>query len=89
MRAIREGYVPNQPIREAFLRSGLTTYDVALFCKWVKGKQKSPDTTRVERYLGLKAMKGVRFNVSIAEHNALKIIEALNLDPVDFRDIGL
>lgn len=81
--------MPNQPIREAFLRSGLTTYEVAMFCKWFKGKHKSPDTTRVERYLGLRAVKEKKFNVSLAEHNALPIIEAIGLDPVDFRDIGL
>jgi len=90
---VRKGYVPNQPIREAFLRSGLSSYDVAAFCGWLKmkrGKLGAPDTSKVERCLGLRAASGSSiFNKSMTEKNAIELIEALNLDPVDFRDIGL
>ncbi len=91
-RSMREGNVPNKPIREAFLRSGLSTYDVALFCDWLKGKAKHPDTSKVERMLGLREYKShgrIIKNSSMAEHNALKVVEAIGLDPVDFREIGL
>jgi hypothetical protein len=89
----REGYVPNAPIREAFIKSGISAYDLAGFCGWAKGKDGTPDGSRVERLLGLRPYKNghgrLSTNVSMSEENALKIIEALHYDPVDFREIGL
>lgn len=89
----REGYVPNAPIREAFIKSGISTYDLASHIGWIKGTQGGPDTSRVERLLGLRAYKNGRgrksTNVSMSEKNALIIIKALHYDPVDFREIGL
>jgi hypothetical protein len=93
VRKLREGYVPNAPIREAFIKSGISTYDLASFIGWIKGAGKEPDTTRVERALGLRSYKNGKgestTNISISEENALKIIEAIHYDPVDFREIGL
>lgn len=84
--------VPNHEIREAFLRSGLNVNDVANFCGWLK-KNGMPDTTRVSRMLGLSDYsnkKGEKIrNKSMHENSAYAIIQALNLDPVDFRDSGL
>lgn len=84
--------VPNKELREAFLRSNMTAHDIALFCGWVK-KSGTPDTTKLMRSLGLNSHKDksgkVRTNTNMQEKTALKIIKALNLDPVDFRDIGL
>jgi hypothetical protein len=93
MKKIRKGNVPNKEIREAFLRSGLTSAQVAAFCGWMRGKSPRPDTTRVERALGLKTtISGtgrVTINRSVSYDNAIKLIQAMNYDPVDFRDIGL
>lgn len=95
VRKRKVGYVSNKEIREAFLRSGLSTYDVASYIGWFKGKGNGigPDTSRVERILGLRTYKNghgrMCTNVSMSEENALKVIEALNFDPVDFREIGL
>lgn len=86
--------VPNREIREAVLRSGVSLFDIAAFCGWLKPDGK-PDTTKITRLLGLAyctdnrvgAAKYKRENMSVT--NALAIIKAINLDPVDFRDSGL
>lgn len=86
------GMVPNKEIREAFLRSALSASDVANYCGWFRGKYKQADDTRVNRALGLMKVKnksGYAFNKRMHEETALKIIEAMNYDPVDFRDTGL
>lgn len=85
--------VPNKEIREAFIRSGLNVNDVANFCGWLKNDG-MPDTTRVGRMLGLveatnKRGGGKYFQNQMAESSALQIIEAIGLDPVDFRESGL
>lgn len=83
--------VPNKELREAFLRSGLNVNDVARFCGRFK-KNGMPETTGINRALGLvpQVSKGrTYYNTHIQDETALKIIRALNLDPVDFRDIGL
>lgn len=91
MRKSKKGTVPNETIREAVIRSGVSCYQIAAFVGW--GKDSGPDVTRVERYLGIKPWKNrkgeYQYSRSMAEANALKIIEAINLDPVDFREIGL
>lgn len=89
----KEGYVDNTPIREAFMKSGISSYELAAYMGWTKDKEGKPDPTRVERVLGLRPYKTGRgklsTNVSMSEKNALQIIEALHYDPVDFREIGL
>lgn len=84
--------VPNKELREAFIRSGLTTMDVANFCGWLR-KSGKPDATKVGRALGILEQRNrngrMYTNTRTSEEIALKIIKALNLDPVDFRDIGL
>lgn len=84
--------VPNKEIREAFLRSGLQAADVANFCGWLR-KNGMPDTTKLNRSLGIESQKnkdGTHYrNTRMAEQSALEVIEALNLDPVDFRDSDL
>ena len=92
MRKVRSDSVPNESIREAVIRSGVSCYEIAAFIGWSR-KNGVPDITRVERYLGMKPWKNRKgeqqYSRSMAEKNALKIIEAINLDPVDFREIGL
>lgn len=83
--------VPNAELREAFLRSGEAASSVAAFAGWVT-KSGKPNTTKLFRALGIHDQmdNGRRyFNTRISEKSALELIEALNLDPVDFRDIGL
>lgn len=84
--------VPNKELREAFQRSHLTAKDVARLCEWYKGKNPKPDDSRVYRALGMMKVKnrsGYAFNKNITEDNALKLIEAMGYDAVDFRDSGL
>ena len=92
MRKSPAGTVPNQRIREAVIESGVSTYQLCQFIGWLRGNG-SPDTTRIERVLGLKPWRGrngeIRYSRSIKEENAITIIEAIHLDPVDFTDIGL
>lgn len=85
--------VPNKEIREAFLRSGYGINDVCRWAGWLK-KNGAPDVTSFGRALGLlpnynHRSKKKHFQKNINETTALRIIEALGLDPVDFREIGL
>jgi hypothetical protein len=50
-----------------------------------KGKEGKGDTTRLKRMLGLsRRQRAALWNPRIHRASALKIIEALGLDPVDF-----
>jgi hypothetical protein len=83
--------VPNKELREAFLRSGLSSHVVAEFAGWFR-KNGEPDTAKLLRSLGIASYNshnGRITNKRMTEENALDVIRALNLDPVDFRDIGL
>jgi hypothetical protein len=69
--------VPVAPLREAFLRSGLTATEVARAAGWVRHQA---DCARVARSLGL---RGSQEFVTYA--NALVLADAIGVDPVDVR----
>ncbi len=90
-----EDRIPVEPIREAFQRSGLTLSELAKEAGLTardKGKPKA-DTSRAARMLGLKAQKsgdGFHYiNQFMRYENALRLVRAMGLDPVDFREHGL
>lgn len=81
--------VSNEPLREAFLRSGKTPSDVAYAMGWLYkgGPNRGADTTGVQRALGLSpsttVYKGKRtkhFNRTISLEGAKAISRALHLD---------
>lgn len=78
--------VNNAELREAFLNSPFNAGQVAKSCGWLKDGV-TGDSSRVLRPLGLKAYKNgqgmTTTNRNIDYDNALKIAEALGLDPVD------
>jgi hypothetical protein len=68
-------------VREAFERSGLSLSEVAKNLGWVT---QVPDVGRVSVMLGLKPdPKYKRPHVTMRHDNALKLCEAMGLDPVD------
>lgn len=87
--------VPVALIREAFQRSGLTLSELAKEAGLMSrdGNRMKPDTSRVARMLGLTFQQsgtGHCYVASFIRHDtAAKIVRAMGLDPVDFRDIGL
>ncbi|MDQ3091261.1 MAG: hypothetical protein M3R46_06275 [Actinomycetota bacterium] len=87
--------VPNAPLREAFLRSGLTAHEVCvgadLYVKRASRPKRTADTTHLERTLGLKATYGragatPTYRTTAPDELALRIGDALCLDP---HEIGL
>jgi hypothetical protein len=83
------------PIRDAFLRSGLTLSDVAWNAGWMRlhrGKVWA-DASRVGRCLGLKAQSSRagerRFVKRVHYEVAVALVRAIGYDPVDFREIGI
>ena len=71
--------VPNEPVRRAFERSGLTIGELA---NRVYGETNS--TTRAGRQIGLYAEGGTnRMRETMPATLACQFLEALGLDPVD------
>jgi hypothetical protein len=75
--------VPVAPLREAFLRSGVTAYELARRLGWTK-----PDPDRVEKQLGLRRDtnghgSSTTLRGTTSQARALEIIRALDIDPVD------
>ena len=75
--------VPIEPLRDAFLRSGLSTHELARRLGWVK-----PDNARVRRALGLypdRNGRGTqpRLRETTSYDRALAIADALGIDPAD------
>lgn len=99
---MRKGCISNQPLREAFERSGVSLSQLALRLGYTRVARKkyvkqngdisvytriTGDVMPVKRRLGLCATaKGLPPQQGIAEPTALRYCEALGLDPVD---IGL
>jgi hypothetical protein len=77
------------PLREAFLKSGLTLSDVALAAGWIqkhRGKREGGDSSRAARYLGLKpwTTRGNRsFRSHVSYETAVVLARAMNVDPID------
>lgn len=74
------------PIREAFLRSGMTLSALALKVGWTRERGK-PDTSRVGRQLGLMvALNRGRVELRQRVHYdvAVLFVRAMDLYPVDF-----
>ena len=73
--------VPVAPLREAFHRSGLSLYEVAVRLGWTR-----PDGQRVGRALGLHARmnRGRRCRQNRVDYRtAAQLCEAIGVDPVD------
>jgi len=75
--------VPVDPLREAFQRSGMTPSELARALGWEMEhcgrRTPQPDTTRVQRRLGIKAD-----NRFVNRATAEAIVEAMGYAPVDF-----
>ncbi len=78
------GGVSNEPLREAFLRSGRTYGHVCREIGWVSQRQPHGDTTRLARALGIRPESGRRvYRTHVRYETATIIARALDLDPVD------
>ncbi len=88
-------WVPNAPIREAVLRAvqrGETNYSqLAVRCGWTRSRAGSTfgETTRLKRHLGLAMSYDAKGDYTLTTETmrydvAVKIVDALGLDPVDF-----
>lgn len=75
--------VPNEPLREAFIRSRRTAYSIARDLDWPNGK--GYDSSRVRRTLGLvDEVNGIgkrSTRQTVDERLALQVGDALGLDP--------
>lgn len=89
--AVREDRVPNRRLREEFERrralGWLTSHDVALRLGWLS-PDGSPDVSRVLRALGIAISYNCRNGAPrkqrmLSYERAIRIAEAMNLDPVD------
>lgn len=81
--------VPNDALRQAFLESPMSAAEVARAVGWFDSKGGCADGTRVRRTLGLRPAHEngqARVYQRVGSRNAVKIAEALGLDPVE---IGL
>lgn len=86
-RAVREPWVPvsvpNDVLREAFLRSGMTKAEAAHALGWYGGRHPTGtpkvDTTRFSRTVGM----GGHAYRSVHRPTAVSVAKALGLDPVD------
>lgn len=85
----RRGKVPNEPLREAFLASGMTAYALAKAVGWNKA---SADSSRVARALGMlrnsaTVRNGKRyvpgFNTRMPYDLAVRIAHIVGADPVE------
>jgi len=75
--------VPLEPLRDAFLRSGVSASELARRLGWVR-----PDSERVRRSLGLKLDQNSRgypprLRETTSYERALAIADALGIDPSD------
>lgn len=85
-RRLLPGHVVNDPLREAFLASGVSASKLAEGLGMTAGKGK-PDTSAVKRSLGLMPESGgTAMRRTMREEKALRFAEMLGLDPVE---IGL
>lgn len=85
-----------QMIRDAIDEHGIDHYELAQRLGWyIDNRYRTPDSTRVKRRLGLIDVRNGRSkNIGLAPHKqrfmltstAVKMLEAVGLDPVD---IGL
>jgi hypothetical protein len=79
--------VPNAGLREAFLASGVPAKEVAIRCGFLRPNGQADDAA-VSRLLGLRAYSNRKKNyrhvrTEIPESDALLILRAIHLDPVD------
>jgi hypothetical protein len=77
------GEVPVGPIRDAFLRSGVSASELARRLGWTR-----PDSLRVHRQLGMHLDTNghgvpVRHRETTSMGRAFEILEALGIDPAD------
>jgi hypothetical protein len=92
-------YYPVEPIREAVQASDLPLNTIAVnlgYLRKTRGRYIKGDTARVKRHLGIMPQYNVKvrqsgqvyrhkaYSKNMKYETALKIINALGLDPVDF-----
>lgn len=83
------GYLAVAPLREAFLKSGLTAYEVARRMELYRmhNGYRVPDEQRVKEYLGLKTYRAGhrrrRAREAVSRGVAWDLCCAMGLDPVD------
>jgi hypothetical protein len=89
-KARAENLYPVDPLREAFLASGLTFSHIARQCGWVRYQRglEIGDATRVARLLGLRDYKPGpgyprRVRERISYENATRLAEAIGVDPYE------
>jgi hypothetical protein len=88
-RALPQCEVDLAPLREAFLRSGLTAGDVARTLGWTRTNygRRVNDSGRVKRYLGISPCQGggqaPRLRERCSYKTAVMLAEAIGVDPVD------
>lgn len=82
--------VSNEPLREAFIQSGISSHEFARLLGWtIKSGpwEGRPDGVRVRRALGLQPYRNgygyTSKGKNMAAHNAQKMANVLGLDPVD------
>jgi hypothetical protein len=83
--------IPNEIIRKAVKRSGISTAEIAWRLGWVEPARRGcayirADGNRVKRRLGMNPYidrHGSRYSAMMQERTALKILEAIGIDPVD------
>lgn len=81
------GGIEVKPLAEAFLRSGLTPYEVARRLGWKRDKSEA-DASRVRRALGLALYSPghgypPRYRQHCTEEMAIKLARAIGVDPRD------
>jgi hypothetical protein len=78
-----------EPLREAFLASGRSAYEVALALGWTRLRdgRRHPDSERVKRQLGITPYPLARGRMAIRQRctyaRAVEMAEAIGVDPVD------
>lgn len=81
------GDVPVEPLREAFLRSGVSAYELAIRLGWTRAEpSRRPDVTRVKRSLGLMPYRsnGRRMvRRKVRYERAVELADAMNVDPYE------
>ena len=89
MRIVRDGYVPNDGLREMFVVHPMTAGEVAARCGWYRANGDA-DATKVKRCLGINPSVVYRNgekkrypNEQISEKNAKLIAEAMGFFPVE------
>jgi hypothetical protein len=87
------GEVPVAPLRSAFLRSGVSAYEVAARLGWTRRGRyighEIPDTSRVKRTLGLKPYRTNGRNVVRQRVTYDRAVEVADAIGVDFHEVGV